>query len=44
MPEIHLIRARFAYISCGLFAQNKGRIQKFNETADLRYILSQKTK
>ena len=35
---MHLRQPRFTYSTCGLFTKNKERIQKFNETWDLRYI------
>ena len=38
MPEIHLKQPQFTYSACGPFTKNKERIQKFNETGDLRYI------
>ena len=36
MPEMHLKQSGFAYSACGPFTKNKGRIQKFKETEDLR--------
>ena len=38
MPEIHLRQTGFTYRACGLFTKSKGRIQKFKEAGDLRYI------
>ena len=38
MPEMHLKQPGFTYSVCGPFAKNKGRIQKFKETEDLRDI------
>ena len=35
---MHLRQPRFTYSACRLFTKNKGRIQKFKETGDLRYI------
>ena len=35
MPEMHLTQPGFTYTSC---TENKGRIQKFKETADSWYI------
>ena len=38
MPEMLLKQLGFIYSACGLFTKNKGRIQKFKETGDTRYI------
>ena len=38
MPEVHLKQPGFTYSACGPFTKNKGRIQKFKETGDTRYI------
>ena len=38
MFEMHLRQPGFTYSTCGPFTKNKERIQKFNETADSRYI------
>ena len=44
MPEINLRQpdlldiSGFTYSACGTFTKNKGRIQKFKETWDSRYI------
>ena len=38
MPEMLLKQPGFIYSDCGLFTKNKGRIQKFKETGDTRYI------
>ena len=40
MPEIHLKtwQPGFTYSACGPFTKNKEGIQKFKETADLRFI------
>ena len=38
MPEMHLRQPRFTYSAYGSFTKNKGRIQKFKETRDSRYI------
>ena len=38
MPEMHLKQPGFTYSACGPFTKNKERIQKFNETGDIRYI------
>ena len=35
---MHLKQTKFTYSACGPFTKNKGRIQKFKETEDLRYI------
>ena len=37
MPEINLKQPRFTYSVCGPFTEKKERIQKFNETADIKY-------
>ena len=33
-----LSKPKFSYSTCGLFTQNKKRIQKLNKTKDSRYI------
>ena len=44
MPEMHLrqpvafVRLGFTYNACRPFTKNKGRIPKFRETGDSRYI------
>ena len=38
MPEMHIRQPGFTYSTCGPFAKNKERIQKFKETGDSRYI------
>ena len=38
MPEMHVRQSRFTCSACGLFSQNKERVQKFKETGDSRYI------
>ena len=38
MPEIHLRQPGFTYSVCGLFTENKERIQKFKEAGDTSYI------
>ena len=38
MPEIHLKQPGFTYSASGPFSKNKGRIQKFKETGDTKYI------
>ena len=38
MPEINLKQPWFTYSACGSFTKNKGRIQKFKETGDTKYI------
>ena len=38
MPEMHLRQPGFTYSAYGPFTKNKGRIQKFKETRDSRYI------
>ena len=35
---MHLKQPGFTYSACGLFTKNKGRIQKFKETGDIKYI------
>ena len=37
MPEINLKQPRFTYSACGPFTEKKERIQKFNETVDIKY-------
>ena len=38
IPEMHLRQLGFTYSACKPFTKNKGRIQKFKETVDSRYI------
>ena len=38
MPELHLKQPGFTYSASGPFTKNKGRIQKFKESGDPRYI------
>ena len=38
MPELHLRQPGFTYKACGPFTKNKEKIQKLQETRDLRYI------
>ena len=38
MPEMHLKQLGFTYSTCGSFTKNKGKIQKFIETGDIKYI------
>ena len=38
MPEMHLRQPGFKNSACGQFTKNKGRIQKFKEARDSRYI------
>ena len=38
MPEMHLRQSGFRYSACEPFTKNKGRIKKFKETWDSRYI------
>ena len=38
MTETHLTQLGFTYSACGPFTKNKGRMQKFKETEDSRYI------
>ena len=38
MPEMHLKQPVFTYSACGPFTKSKGRIQKFKETGDTKYI------
>ena len=35
---MHLKQLGFTYSACGPFTKNKGRIKKFKETRDSRYI------
>ena len=42
MPEMHLRQLGFTYSSCGQFAKNKERVQKFKEIGDSRYIYQNK--
>ena len=37
LSEMHLKQPGFTYRACGLFAENKERIQKFKETGDTNY-------
>ena len=34
MPEMHVRQPGFTYSACGLFTENKERIQTFKETGD----------
>ena len=38
MPEVNLKQPGFPYSACGPFTKNKGRMKKFKETGDSRYI------
>ena len=38
MSEMHLRNQGFTYSTCGPFTKNKGRIKKFKETGDSKYI------
>ena len=38
MSEMHLKQPGFTYRACGLFTENKERIQKFKETGDTKSI------
>ena len=38
MLEFHIRQPGFTYNNCRLFTKNKGRIQKFKETRDSKYI------
>ena len=38
MPEMHSNQPGFTYSACGHFTKNKGRMQKFKETGDTKYI------
>ena len=38
MLQMHLKQPEFTYIACGLFTENKERIQKFKEKGDTSYI------
>ena len=39
MPEMQSERQpRFVYSACGPFTRHKGRIKKFKQTGDTRYI------
>ena len=38
MPKIYLKQPGFTYSASGPFSKNKGRIQKFKETGDTKYI------
>ena len=44
MPEMHLRQLAFPYSTCGLFTNNKGRMQKFKETGQSWYIYQKKKK
>ena len=38
IPEMHLKQPGFTYSACGLFTQNKERIEKFMQTGNTEYI------
>ena len=38
MPEMHLKQPGFTYSSCGLFTENKERIEKFIQTGNTNFI------
>ena len=38
LPEMYSKQPGFTYSTCGPFTTCKGRIQKFKETGDSRYI------
>ena len=38
IPEMFLKQLGFTYSACGPLTRNKGRIEKFKETGDSRYI------
>ena len=38
MPEMHLKQPGFTCSACGPFTKNNGRIKRFKETGDSRYI------
>ena len=38
MPEMHLSQPGFKYSACGPFTKNKGKIRKFKQIGDSRYI------
>ena len=38
MPKMHLKQLGFTYSTSGSFTKNKGKIQKFKETGDMKYI------
>ena len=38
MPEMYLKQPGLTYSACGLFTENKERIQQFKQTGDSRYI------
>ena len=38
MAEMHLKQPGFTYSTCGPFTKSKGKIQKFKQNRDLRYI------
>ena len=42
MPEMHLRQPGFTYTACELLTKNKGRIKKFKETGDSKYIYQNK--
>ena len=38
MPEMHLKQPGFTYGACGLFTENKERIEKFMQTGNTDFI------
>ena len=38
MPEMHLRQPGFTYSTCGPFAKNKQRVDKFMQTGNTNYI------
>ena len=38
IPEMHLRQPGFTYSACGLFTENKERMQKFKKSGDSWYI------
>ena len=42
MSEMHFRQPRFTYSTCGPFAKNKTRIQKFKAIGESRYIYRNK--
>ena len=38
MPKLHLRQPEFTHSACGRFTKHRGRIQKFREIDDLKYI------
>ena len=38
MPKMHLKQPDFTYSTCGLFAKNKERIEKFMQTGNTNFI------